>query len=242
MRASSTSRCAEVSSASRPRSSDWVTGVAIVVEGHRPGGRRPGACPANAARGGVPRRRAAAPGGPCRSRSWAARRRSRRSAGTCRARSRALTCSWSSRASAGDGRVPVAQHDHRAHDRAALLVGGGHHGGLGHRRMRDQRRLDLERADAVAGGDDHVVGAALEVAGSRPRRARTRSPVCQGRRRRRPRPGSPGRTSGRWPGRRARARRRARERHARQRPAHRARARPARPAASPVSWPVSVWP
>ena len=28
-------------------------------------------------------------------------------------------------------------------------------------RVLEQRRLDLERADAVAGGDDHVVGAAL---------------------------------------------------------------------------------
>ncbi len=62
------------------------------------------------------------------------------------------------------GRVAlVAQHDHRAHDRAALLVGGGHRGGLGDRGVRDQRRLDLERADPVAGGDDHVVVAPLEV-------------------------------------------------------------------------------
>ena len=60
-------------------------------------------------------------------------------------------------------RVAVAQHDDGAHDRAALVVGRGDHGGLGDRLVGDQRGLDLERADPVAGGDDHVVGAALEV-------------------------------------------------------------------------------
>ena len=50
--------------------------------------------------------------------------------------------------------------------RAALVVGGGNDGGLGHRRVLDQRRFDLEGADPVAGGDDHVVGAALEEEGA----------------------------------------------------------------------------
>ena len=74
-----------------------------------------------------------------------------------------LTCSCSSRASSGEGGVAVAQHDHRPHDRAALLVGGGDGGGLGDGRVGDERRLDLERTDPVAGRDDHVVGSALEV-------------------------------------------------------------------------------
>ena len=108
-------------------------------------------------------RPAARRAGPCRSPSSAARRRSRRCAGTCTARSARLTWSCSSRASASRGRVAVAQHDDRAHDRAALLVGRGDHRGLGHGRVGDERGLDLERADPVAGGDDHVVGAALEV-------------------------------------------------------------------------------
>jgi hypothetical protein len=43
----------------------------------------------------------------------------------------------------------------------ALAVGLGHHGGIGHRRMFDQAVLDLARADAVARGLEHVVGAAL---------------------------------------------------------------------------------
>src|SRR5215210_3306615 len=66
---------------------------------------------------------------------------------------RALTCSWSSRASASDG----------AYDAAALLVRRRHDRGLGDRRVGHQRGLDLERPDPVAGRDDHVVEAALEV-------------------------------------------------------------------------------
>src|SRR4051794_2876618 len=61
------------------------------------------------------------------------------------------------------GRDAVAQHDDRAHDAAALLVGRGDDRRLRHRGVGNQRGLDLERADAVAGGDDHVVEAALEV-------------------------------------------------------------------------------
>ncbi len=63
----------------------------------------------------------------------------------------------------GRGGVAVAQHDDRAHDRAALLVGRGDGGGLGHGRVGDERGLDLERPDPVAGRDDHVVVAALEA-------------------------------------------------------------------------------
>ena len=39
-------------------------------------------------------------------------------------------------------------------------IGRRHHGGLGHRRMLDQDALKLERADAIIGGFEHVVGAA----------------------------------------------------------------------------------
>ena len=68
------------------------------------------------------------------------------------------------------GGEAVAQDDDRAHDRAALVVGRGDDRGLGDRLVRDERRLDLERPDPVAGGDDDVVGAALEeeVAVARP--------------------------------------------------------------------------
>ncbi|OBQ31652.1 MAG: hypothetical protein AN485_23500, partial [Anabaena sp. MDT14b] len=44
---------------------------------------------------------------------------------------------------------------------AALGIGLGHDGGIGHRGMLDQAVLDLARADAVAGGLEHVVAAAL---------------------------------------------------------------------------------
>ena len=64
----------------------------------------------------------------------------------------------------GVGRLmAVAQHDHRAHHRSALLVRSRHSGGLGDRGMGDERRLDLEGTDAISGGDDHVVGTALEA-------------------------------------------------------------------------------
>ena len=75
----------------------------------------------------------------------------------------ALTWSWSSPPAPSDGREAVAQDDDRAHDAAALLVGRRHDRGLGHRGVGDERGLDLERADPVAGGDDHVVEPALEV-------------------------------------------------------------------------------
>src|SRR5215217_6581998 len=60
-------------------------------------------------------------------------------------------------------RVVLAQHDDRAHDAAALLVGRCHHGRLGDRGVIREHGLDLERADPVAGRDDHVVRPTLEV-------------------------------------------------------------------------------
>ena len=56
----------------------------------------------------------------------------------------------------------VAQDDDGAHRLAANLVGGRDRGGLGDGGVGEQRRLDLEGPDPVAGGDDHVVAAALE--------------------------------------------------------------------------------
>ena len=61
------------------------------------------------------------------------------------------------------GVTALPQDDHRPHDRSPLLVRRGHHGGLGHGRMGDQCRFDLERADPVPRGDDYVIGASLEV-------------------------------------------------------------------------------
>ena len=55
------------------------------------------------------------------------------------------------------------QHHDRAHHRAALLVRGGDRRRLGDGWMAEQRGLDLEGADAIAGRDDHVVVTALEV-------------------------------------------------------------------------------
>ena len=73
----------------------------------------------------------------------------------------------------------VAQHDDSAHDRAALLIGGGDGGGLGDGGVGDERGLDLEGPDPVAGGDDHVVVAALEMEPA-VGVAATRSPVAHG--------------------------------------------------------------
>ncbi len=54
------------------------------------------------------------------------------------------------------------QHDDRVHDVPALGVGPGDRGRLHHGGVRAERGLDLDRPDAVAGGDDHVVRTALE--------------------------------------------------------------------------------
>ena len=74
------------------------------------------------------------------------------------------------------GRSTIPQDDDRADHGPALGVGGGDRRGLCDGRMGDERRLDLEGADPVAGGEDQVVAPPLE-----PEVAvlvlRTRSPV-----------------------------------------------------------------
>ena len=54
------------------------------------------------------------------------------------------------------------QRDERLDDLAGHRVGLADHAGLGDRRVLHQRALDLERPDQMAGGFDHVVGAADE--------------------------------------------------------------------------------
>ena len=56
--------------------------------------------------------------------------------------------------------MALGEHDERLDDVALDLVGRGDRRRLAHRRVLEARRLDLERPDPVAGGDDHVVGAA----------------------------------------------------------------------------------
>ena len=56
--------------------------------------------------------------------------------------------------------VALGDHDERLDDVALDLVGRRDRRRLADRRVLEARRLDLERADPVAGGDDHVVGAA----------------------------------------------------------------------------------
>src|SRR5918998_6496352 len=52
----------------------------------------------------------------------------------------------------------VGGEDHvRLHYVAPFLVGHGHHGALGNRRVAYEDVFDLERPDTVAGGEDHVV-------------------------------------------------------------------------------------
>src|SRR5207237_8318234 len=58
--------------------------------------------------------------------------------------------------------APVAEDDDRADDRAALGVGGGDRGGVGHGGMGEEGGLDLGRPDPVSGGEDDVVAAPLE--------------------------------------------------------------------------------
>jgi hypothetical protein len=53
------------------------------------------------------------------------------------------------------------QHDIGLDQRAALAVGLGHHGRVGHGRVLDQAVLDLAGADAVARRLEHIVGPAL---------------------------------------------------------------------------------
>src|SRR5438445_7985413 len=60
------------------------------------------------------------------------------------------------------GIVSGRQHDERLDDRSAHGIALGDHGCLRAGGVLDQRALDLEGPDPVAGGDDHVVGAADE--------------------------------------------------------------------------------
>ena len=61
------------------------------------------------------------------------------------------------------GRIEaVPEHDERLDDLAALGVGRADDRALGHRRMLEQRALDLERPDPVRRREDHVVRAADE--------------------------------------------------------------------------------
>ena len=74
-------------------------------------------------------------------------------------------------ASAGPAVVTGPQDDHGLHHRAALRVRGCDRRGLGDGGVPDQRRLHLERADPVAGREDHVVQRGPRTTGSRHRRA-----------------------------------------------------------------------
>src|SRR5262249_26173917 len=56
--------------------------------------------------------------------------------------------------------VAVGEHDERLDDGAAQLVRRGDDGSLLDGGMLEADGLDLERADPVAGRDDHVVGTA----------------------------------------------------------------------------------
>ena len=60
---------------------------------------------------------------------------------------------------AGEARL---ERDERLDDLHVHRVGLGDRGRLGHRRVLEQRRLDLERPDEVAAGVDDVVVAADE--------------------------------------------------------------------------------
>ena len=108
-------------------------------------------------------RRAAARAAPCRSRSSAGRRRTPTIRGYLYGAVWCLTWSWSSARERRRRRVALAQHDDRADHRAALGVRRGDRRGLRDGGVGDERRLHLERADPVAGADDHVVRAPLEV-------------------------------------------------------------------------------
>ena len=55
--------------------------------------------------------------------------------------------------------MSLRQHHERLHHVAATLVRRGDRRRLAHRGVLDAGRLDLEGADPVTGGDDHVVGA-----------------------------------------------------------------------------------
>ena len=60
------------------------------------------------------------------------------------------------------GSLPGAQHAEAPHDLALDLVRHADRAGLGDRRVADERRLVLGRADALAGDVERVVGAAVQ--------------------------------------------------------------------------------
>ncbi len=62
----------------------------------------------------------------------------------------------------GRREVPLPEHHERRDDLAAQLVRAAGDARLGHRRVREEGRLDLDRADAVVGDLDDLVGAAGE--------------------------------------------------------------------------------
>ena len=59
-------------------------------------------------------------------------------------------------------RVIFPQHDERLDDGASHRVRLSHHSGLQHRGVFDQRAFHFERADAIAGAFDHIVGSSNE--------------------------------------------------------------------------------
>ncbi len=65
-------------------------------------------------------------------------------------------------ASAGPAREPGREHQVGLGHRQAQRVRARHHGHFGHGLVLDQHALQLERADAVVRGLEHVVGAAHE--------------------------------------------------------------------------------
>ncbi len=139
-----------------------------------------------------------------------------------------LTCSWSSVASAWPGANPSRSTTTARTTAPRSSSGAATTAASATASVRDERRLDLERADPVARRDDQVVGAPLEVqvavvvgadAVAGPPRPVGRRAAC--------RRGSRRRTSDRWPGRRARARH---PRRGDRRPAGAAPSTPAGPA------------
>ena len=69
--------------------------------------------------------------------------------------------------------MSLSQYDVGLHDLRADLIHFADHSGFNDRRMFDQRALNFERTDAVAGAFNDIVPAAYEPSSSR----RARSPV-----------------------------------------------------------------
>ena len=94
------------------------------------------------------------------------------------------------------GVAAVVQHDGRDDRLAPLRVRPAVDAGVGDRRVREQRRLDLRRRDVLAARDDRVGLAAGDRAGGRARRARRGRRCAASRRRRRRRARRSGRRRG----------------------------------------------